>query len=90
MSIPPINVDNVDLSIQNLNMKITLHPLIIILSILTIISLLIHIVYFSISLFDLLNKKKKIERFNSRTDLFVKQEYPPPLIDQTKSNYLRL
>ncbi len=90
MSIPPINVDNLDLSIQNLDMKITLHPLIIILSILTIISLLIHIIYFSISLFNLLKKRKKSERVGSRTDLFVKQESPPPMEDPTKNNYLRL
>lgn len=90
MSIPPIKVDNLDLSIQNLDMKITSHPLIIILSTLTIISLLIHIVYFSISLFDLFKKRKKSERVGSRTDLFVEQESPPPMVDPTKSSYLRL
>lgn len=90
MSIPPINVDNLDLTIRNLDMKITSHPLIIILSTLTIISLLIHIVYFSISLYDLLKKRNKSERVGSRTDLFVEQESPPPMVDPTKSNYLRL
>lgn len=89
MSIPPINLDNLDLSIQNLNMKITLHPLIIILSTLTILSLLINIIYYSISLFYLLKKRKKSERVGSRTDLFVKPE-SPPMEDPTKNNYLRL
>jgi len=89
MSLPPVNLDKLNLSIKSLDVNLTLHPLIIILSTLTIISLLINIVYFSILLFNLL-KKKKAERIGSRTDLYLENESQPQMIDPTKSNYLRL
>ena len=90
MSLPPVNLDKLNLSIKSLDINLTLHPLIIIISTLTIISLLINIIYFSILLFNLLKNKKKAERIGSRTDLFFQEESPAPMIDPTKSNYLRL
>jgi len=90
MSLPPVNVDKLDLSIKSLDINLTLHPLIIILSTLSIISLLINITYFSILTYNLLKKKNKPKR-GSRTDLYLEEELPPPpMIDPTKSNYLRL
>ena len=89
MSLPPVNLDKFNLSIKSLDVNLTLHPLIIILSTLTIISLLINITYFSILLFNLLRKQKKTERIGSRTDLYHEEDLSA-LIDPTKSNYLRL
>jgi hypothetical protein len=89
MSLPPVNLDKLNLSIKSLDVNLTLHPLIIIFSTLSIISLLINILYFSILLF-LLFKKKKTEKKGSRTDLYLENKSSPPMIDPTKSNYLRL
>ena len=87
MSLPPVNLDKLILSIKSVDINLTLHPLIIILSILTIISLLINIIYFSILLFNLLKKEKKLDKIRSKTDLYFEDA---PMEDPTKSNYLRL
>jgi hypothetical protein len=86
MSIPPVIVDDLTLTIKNLHFDIVSHPLIIIISILIIISLIINIVYFSILTFNFL-KKNKIKKVRNLTDLY---ESSPMMEDPTKSSYLRL
>jgi hypothetical protein len=85
MSLPPVIVDDLDLTIKNLELNLTLHPLIIISCIFLIISTIFNIVYISILLCNL--KKKNQERIGSRTDLFLNE---PSMEDPTKSKYLRL
>lgn len=90
MSIPQVNIDKLNLIIKSLDTNLTLHPLIIVLSILTIISLIINITYFSILSYNLLKKKNKPKR-GSRTDLYLEnEELLPPMLDPTKNKYLRL
>jgi predicted membrane protein len=85
MSVTPVIVDDFDLTVKNLKLNLTLHPLIIIVCIFLLISTIVNIIYISILLYNL--KKKEKVKFNSRTDLYIEE---PPMVDPTKSNYLRL